>query len=513
MTVGSLSPLLVEFLARRPVDRGFSVLEVGILDDGLSALLDGEAGARLERFVAIGSVESSQALVEALDDRGHDLMRIDAARFAKISTEAFDLILVHAPYGPYPWLFRLSPGGIMVLEGNGADPDSQSFLRVSSKLIDRIETIQVAWQFGATPTAALAIHVPGGPLAAQTDLLGTCLGIPIPADDPHHAARALGVNAHSVFEYPAERDRIAFVPAEATPEWKLTVRSTLWHEDIDTRNRLIQELIRRDFGGDPDYQHLVENGWVCLSAPLGDIDDIVVKADRLYRESSIKDERYRGASGERYQYVPDPVLKLPELSRLLENQRINHLVRRYMGDDAIYSFGLLENMPAGVDVYDASGLWHHDKVGNRLKAFFLLCDVTPEGRPTYFVSGSHLLDWPDYHYHGSRFSDQWVRHHFDVVSLTGKKGDVVLIDTNALHRGNYEHRTLGRQAFVAEYSNPLKSWKLDCIGAFPVGVKPQRLPLGLDVDKTLLDRTELVRDGDSYAYGHVRLPGILPNFN
>jgi hypothetical protein len=518
MTVGvmTLSSLVETLLAGLPDDRGLAVLEIGIRDDGLSAALDALAGSRVERFVGIDTAEVSATvpgLAEQLDDRGHDLLRLGAADYAAFSSERFDLILAHAPGGPNPWFLRLTPGGALVLEGEPADQDGKTFLRLSQSLVADRHALRLPWSVGDAPRDSLVLRMSPKVEAGMIDLFLTRLDVPLPAGNTARSARALGLNRHSVFESPAEMARISFTPAEAPPEWKLTVRSTLWHEDLDTRHRLIQELVTRDFGGDADYQHLVEQGWVALSAPLGDVEDIVEKAGRLFDERGLKDEKYRGDDGSRYRFVLDPVLHLPELSRLLENQRVNQLVRRYMGQDAIYSFGLLESMPAGVDVYDSSGLWHHDKVGNRLKAFFLLCDVTPEGRPTYFVPGSHLLDWPDYHYQGSRFSDEWVRSHFEVISLTGKKGDVVLIDTNALHRGNYELRRLGRQAFVAEYSNPIKSWKLDAIGYFPDGIKPHRLPLGLDLDKTLVDRSELVAEGDCYAYGRVRPPGIFPNFN
>ena len=41
-----------------------------------------------------------------------------------------------------------------------------------------------------------------------------------------------------------------------------------------------------------------------------------------------------------------------------------------------------------------AGLWHHDRVGNRLKAFVFLHDVDcDEGHPTEVVVGSHLLNY------------------------------------------------------------------------------------------------------------------------
>ncbi|RAU20525.1 hypothetical protein CU669_17940 [Paramagnetospirillum kuznetsovii] len=504
---------LTSILADWPDDRSLSVLEIGIIDASLSAMLDELAGPRVHRYLAIDAASPPPALAEDLDCRGHDLMRMNATDFAAISSEAFDLILAHAGHGIYPWMLRLAEGGVLVLEGGAVDDESQSVLRIAGPMIQSCTNLALAWNTDGLPSDSLAIRMLPTFEPGAMALLGTRLGIPLPAGDSAGLARVLGINSHSVFDAPAELERVAFRPPEAPAEWKLAVRSTLWHEDIDTRNRLIQTLISRDFGGDDDYQHLVENGWVRLNAPLGDIADIVRKADHLFATQAQKDDRYRGNNDERYRYVQNPILNLPELSRLLENQRINDLVRRYMGDDAIYSFGLLESMPAGVDVYDASGLWHHDKVGNRLKAFFLLCDVTLDGRPTLYASGSHLLDWPDYHYQGSRFSDAWTQRHLKTAPLTGKMGDVVLVDTNGLHRGNYEYKALGRQAFVAEYANLRKSWKLDCIGYFPDGIKPHRLPLGLNLDRTLVDRSELHLDGDAYAYGRQRLPGFFPNFN
>ena len=41
-----------------------------------------------------------------------------------------------------------------------------------------------------------------------------------------------------------------------------------------------------------------------------------------------------------------------------------------------------------------AGLWHHDRVGNRLKAFVFLHDVDcDEGHPTEVAVGSHLMNY------------------------------------------------------------------------------------------------------------------------
>ena len=98
-----------------------------------------------------------------------------------------------------------------------------------------------------------------------------------------------------------------------------------------------------------------------------------------------------------------------------------------------------------------AGHWHSDRAGRRLKLFVYLHDVDPvEGHPTLVAKGSqHLVHFSHDSYANSRYRDEFVRGEYEVLSLSGRRGQGFLFDTNALHKGTPEgmHRrdTLARR--------------------------------------------------------------------
>jgi len=112
-----------------------------------------------------------------------------------------------------------------------------------------------------------------------------------------------------------------------------------------------------------------------------------------------------------------------------------------------------------------AGLWHHDRVGSRLKAFVFLHDVDcAEGHPTEVARGTHAL-----HYYrtdamgASRFADRYVRGAYAVEKLCGAAGGGFLVDTHALHRGAVEG-SLPRTVVVGEYHAAGKCAVMDALG-------------------------------------------------
>ena len=120
---------------------------------------------------------------------------------------------------------------------------------------------------------------------------------------------------------------------------------------------------------------------------------------------------------------------------------------------------------AASDDYVA-GLWHHDRVGRRLKLFAFVHDVTCDASMpvTEVATGTH-----DLHYfrtdsfYASRFEDGYVRENYDVIRACGPRGGGVLFDTHSVHRaapGGPEERV----AIVAEYHAAGKCAALDVFG-------------------------------------------------
>ena len=96
----------------------------------------------------------------------------------------------------------------------------------------------------------------------------------------------------------------------------------------------------------------------------------------------------------------------------------------------------------------SSGLWHHDSVGHRVKAFISLVD-SEAGTGTEIIPGANKNKYSSYN--ETRLSE--VKNS-DAVLVKQKAGDLLLFDTNCPHRGIYGS---GRRIiFQAEYNTGMK---------------------------------------------------------
>ena len=124
----------------------------------------------------------------------------------------------------------------------------------------------------------------------------------------------------------------------------------------------------------------------------------------------------------------------------------------------------IDTTPANDTESYVAGLWHHDRVGNRLKVFVFLHDVDcDEGHPTEVAVGSHLLNYYRTDAMGaSRFADAYVRENYEVAKLCGAKGGGFVVDTHTLHRGAVEG-SLPRTVVVGEYHAAGKCAAMDAL--------------------------------------------------
>lgn len=104
-----------------------------------------------------------------------------------------------------------------------------------------------------------------------------------------------------------------------------------------------------------------------------------------------------------------------------------------------------------------SQLWHHDSVGHRLKLFIAL----DSGWTTYFLKKSHLNKNL---FNSSLSRDERIKlsqkmdNHKNAVRFDLKKGDWIIFDTNAFHKGHVEVNYSG-EIIAFEFSNKFKkSW-------------------------------------------------------
>lgn len=296
------------------------------------------------------------------------------------------------------------------------------------------------------------------------------------------------------------------VPPEA---WQLLVRSVIWREDIVVRQSLLESLRRSG----SDVHDLLRNGVDVLSNPIAQRDALIAEATAVLDNEQNRLERDRAGELNDVFFVNDPFVQVPTARSFLECDAVNDTVRSYLGPDAIYQNVFLSRIPAGLQMNDRSGIWHHDKVGHRLKVFLLFQDVGEGGRPTWYAEGTHLMDWPGYHYQASRFQAEFVTSQFLCKAMHARRGDCVIFDTNGLHRASYGPGLAARSAMVLEFSTRSKFMALQRIGNFPIGVKPHHLPKGLDLDRTLVDQ-DLVQEGtDGLFYGMPWPKGCYPDFN
>jgi len=152
------------------------------------------------------------------------------------------------------------------------------------------------------------------------------------------------------------------------------------------------------------------------------------------------------------------------LAPLFASRSLRVAVDAYLGTDAdshacSYGYTALRLRNGTSPANYVSSLWHHDRVGRRLKLFVFLHNVDGrEGRPTVVARGTHnqiyysssgMLD--------SRFDDTWVEAHHEAVPMDGPRGGGFLLDTNALHVGRWQGRD-ARSVVVIELDRQGRSF-------------------------------------------------------
>jgi hypothetical protein len=139
----------------------------------------------------------------------------------------------------------------------------------------------------------------------------------------------------------------------------------------------------------------------------------------------------------------------PFLCELLYDQKIVSIVTDYLGDDAVldYSSGrrFLHSGPK-------SDTWHHDSVGHRIKIFLCLNDQD-ETTHTELIPKSHLIRYNSFAQ--NQIGDNISSYKDKILKVIGKKNDLIIFDTNLMHRGIYSQ--FPREIVQFEFSNIKKS--------------------------------------------------------
>ncbi|MCB0339226.1 MAG: hypothetical protein KDD53_06465, partial [Bdellovibrionales bacterium] len=257
--------------------------------------------------------------------------------------------------------------------------------------------------------------------------------------------------------------------------------------------------------GPAELQSLLQNGFVSLGPLSADVQVYRQRAKALFDSVPQEDPKLNAIA------IRHPFLLGRAAGEVLRDRRLNDLIVRYIGSDATFDRALLFRIPACSQESKLSGLWHHDRVGKRLKLFLLLDDVGPDSRPTHYAVGSHKKFLLSNSYRASRFLEEQVRPKYRVELLTGKCGEGILFDTHGLHRATWEHRETSRDALVLEWSSAAKARLLTKFGV-PIGICEELFPLDFDFSGTLVDKSRLSQqgpyiryDGESQLHGNVTI--------
>lgn len=135
------------------------------------------------------------------------------------------------------------------------------------------------------------------------------------------------------------------------------------------------------------------------------------------------------------------------LGVLWNDSALASIMKAYCTTDRIVGFTMANRIEAHEGNVGSGNGWHRDSVrGRQFKAIVYLNDVGPENGPFQYWRGSHRL-WHRVNtairlsapFDQNRFDDGSFDHIFErsseVVTLTARKGTVILADTTGLHRG------------------------------------------------------------------------------
>jgi hypothetical protein len=144
-------------------------------------------------------------------------------------------------------------------------------------------------------------------------------------------------------------------------------------------------------------------------------------------------KRYRLGRGE-----------IRELLHKLAPYQVAQLLRAYLGPLWSADYAAIWRSAQ----QSSSGEWHHDNVGNRVKLFVILANDS-ERNGTEFIVHTNRTRWDS-------FSGRLPAPEREASFLRQQRGDMLMFDTNAIHRGRYSAQE--RVILQLEFSSILKSF-------------------------------------------------------
>jgi hypothetical protein len=145
----------------------------------------------------------------------------------------------------------------------------------------------------------------------------------------------------------------------------------------------------------------------------------------------------------------DVLREFPFLCKPLLDSKVVNIIQSYLGDQAVFDYASARKFLSSGPKSDT---WHHDSVGHRIKIFLCLNDQD-EFTHTQVIPNTHLNRYKSFL--DSRISESMAMQHGMPLKVIGKKNDLIIFDTNLLHRGMYSEKA--RSIVQYEFSHRAKS--------------------------------------------------------
>jgi hypothetical protein len=176
-----------------------------------------------------------------------------------------------------------------------------------------------------------------------------------------------------------------------------------------------------------------------LRGPLADAGGVLALGS--FAEADIEFYLHKLASAPRYR-LNRPEIR--ELLRKLAPLKVRDILKGYLGPLWSADYAVIWRSSQ----QSTSGDWHHDNVGNRVKLFAILGNES-EQNGTEFVVDTHRTKWRS-------FTGRLPAPERGGAFLRQQRGDVLIFDTNLVHRGRYTAHE--RIILQLEFSNIFKSF-------------------------------------------------------
>jgi hypothetical protein len=198
--------------------------------------------------------------------------------------------------------------------------------------------------------------------------------------------------------------------------------------------------------GEKAFNEVVEKGYSIVKGykpesyvenVVSEIENIIETNDKIWRDDVGADNRI---------YFANHGSEL--IDDFYSDSSISDFVKIYEDSGSLVGFTLAAKISAKANNKGSGGGWHRDYfLRKQTKAILYLSDTAEENGPFQYLEGSHkygniksYIEKYNFKFNQYRYSQKEVNQILDdtpnqLKTLTGKKGDLILVDTRGIHRG------------------------------------------------------------------------------